>query len=67
MEGILENTSTESQKKFWHFINSQKKDSGGIPTLKTDKGLATTSVDKAEALNKQYQSVFTKEDFSTIP
>ena len=61
---------TESQKKFWQFINSQKKDSGGIPTLKTDSGLATTSTQKADALNSQYQnyqSVFTEEDTTTIP
>ena len=51
--GILENTMTESHKKFSQFINSQK-DSGCIPTLKTESGPATTSKDKAEALNSQY-------------
>ena len=65
--GILENTMTESQKKFWQFINSQKKDSGGIPTLKTESGPATTSKEKAEALNSQYQSVFTKENTTSFP
>eukprot|EP00057_Strongylocentrotus_purpuratus_P003633 XP_003727036.1 PREDICTED: RNA-directed DNA polymerase from mobile element jockey-like [Strongylocentrotus purpuratus] len=65
--GILENTITESQKKFWQFINSQKKDNGGIPTLKTASGLATTSKEKAEALNSQYQSVFTQENIASFP
>ena len=66
--GIFEKTSTEeSPRKFWQFINSQKKDSGGIPTLETEGGLATDSRAKAEALNKQYQSVFTQKDLSNSP
>ena len=65
--GIFEDTTKESPRKFWQFINGQKKDAGGIPTLKTDGGLATDSKSKAEALNKQYQSVFTKEDTTSPP
>ncbi|XP_072042992.1 uncharacterized protein [Amphiura filiformis] len=64
---ILEDTMQDSHKKFWQFINNQKKDSTGIPPLKTDRGLATDSAAKAEALNKQYQSVYTQEDTSSFP
>ena len=67
VEGILDNSLTESHKNFWKFINSQKKDSAGIPTLKTEEGLATTSARKAEALNRQYQSVFKEEDTTSFP
>ena len=67
VEGILDNSLTESHKNFWKFINSQKKESAGIPTLKTEEGLATISATKAEALNRQYQSVFTEEDTSSFP
>ncbi|XP_072028193.1 uncharacterized protein [Amphiura filiformis] len=69
IRSILDNDNTmiESKKKFWKFINSQKKDSGGIPTLKTEGGLATTSASKADVLNRQYQSVFTEEDTASFP
>ena len=43
VDGILEDTTPDSQRKFWQFINSQKKDSRGIPILKTDGGLATNN------------------------
>ena len=43
VKGIIDNSLTESRKNLWKFINSQKKDSDGIPTLKTEEGLATTS------------------------
>ena len=59
---IFDDTEKESYKKFWKFINSQKKDAGSIPTLKTSNGFATASAIKAEELNKQYRSVFIKED-----
>ena len=64
---ILDNSLKERPKKFWSYISSMKKEANGIPTLKTDKGPAINSKMKAEALNAQYQSVFTKEDTSTIP
>ena len=38
VDGILQNSLEERPKKFWSFINSMKKDSNGIPTLKTDTG-----------------------------
>jgi len=65
--GILDNSLKERPKKFWSYISSLKKDTNGIPTLKTDNGPATDSKMKATALNYQYQSVFTKEDTSNIP
>ena len=64
---ILNNSLKERPKKFWSYISSMKKDTNGIPTLKTDKGPAINSKMKAEALNVQYQSVFTQEDTTNIP
>ncbi len=54
-------------KKFWSYVKAKKRDSAGIPPLQTDNGPADTSKSKAEALNTQYQSVFTVEDTSSIP
>ena len=60
----------ESPKQFWSFIKSLKKDSSGIPTLKDNGILITDSKQKAELLNRQYQSQFTIErldDMTTEP
>jgi len=69
INGIFTDSDDEKQshKRFWKFVNSRKKDSGTIPTLKTAHGLATDNLSKAEALNKQYESVFTEESREAIP
>ena len=56
-------------KPFWKYINGKKKDSQNIPPLKkghTDK-LAESDKDKAEALNGQFSSVFSKSTFQSVP
>ena len=56
------------QKRFWNYIKSLRKDSTGISPLKDNGRLFNASKDKADILNRQYQSVFTHEDpDSTIP
>ena len=47
--------------KFWQFIKSMRKDYMGVPAL-NDKGMAVIDARaKADLLNKQFESVFTKE------
>ncbi|XP_072023124.1 uncharacterized protein [Amphiura filiformis] len=53
---------SDSPKSFWSFIKSLKVDAMGIPTLKKDGKLESENVCKAEILNDQFRSVFTKED-----
>ena len=58
----------EDPKPFWRYINSQKSDVQGIPPLETkDNGTAKTDLEKAEALNKQFSSVFTRTEYDSIP
>jgi len=57
----------ESPKQFWSFIKSLKKDSTGIPALKENGVLVTDSKQKADTLNRQYQSQFTKERLGDLP
>ena len=49
-------------KKFWQFIKSMRKNYMGVPALK-DKGMTVIDARaKADLLNKQFESVFTKEE-----
>ena len=49
------------------WIKSQRQDSVGVSLLKSGRRLFSDSLDKAEILNTQFKSVFTKEDYSFIP
>ena len=58
----------ENSKPFWKYINAQKKDSQSIPPLKTINGkTAENDLGKAEALNGQFSSVFTKTSSDKVP
>ena len=49
------------------YIKSCKKDQAGISSLQTPDGIAATPLEKAEALNNTFKSVFTPHDFSPLP
>jgi len=54
-------------KRFWGFIKSLRNDSCGVAPLR-DKGILKSNADdKAEILNKQFTSVFTKGDNPYMP
>ena len=53
--------------KFWKYIKSIRKDQHGIAPLNVNDTVIVNSKDKAEALNCQFQSVFTHEDLSHLP
>ena len=55
---LPENNQLDSMKRFWHFIKVNKKDSHGVPRLKKDGQISISSKDKANSLNRQFQSVF---------
>ncbi|KAK3870887.1 hypothetical protein Pcinc_023913 [Petrolisthes cinctipes] len=53
--------NTQNHKKFFSFFKARKQDSSGITTLLHNNSLVTHPQDKANALNTQFQSVFTHE------
>ncbi|KAL8567466.1 hypothetical protein ACOMHN_010057 [Nucella lapillus] len=57
----------QSQKRFWSYIKSLRRDNNGVAPLKKNGSIFCTATDKANILNQQYQSVFTREDLSNIP
>ena len=56
-----------SQKRFWRYIKSLRKDNTGVAPLKENGRLYTEPKAKANILNRQYQSVFTREDVTSVP
>ena len=59
---LQEGLNEGSNKSFWKYIYSQKNDSKGVCPLKFEGKLHSDSRDKAEILNNQFVSVFTKDD-----
>ena len=64
---IGDNLMTNNSKPFWKFIKSLRYSSTGVLSLNALNGTATSTIDKADALSNQFQSVFTKEDCSNLP
>ena len=67
IEAIGDNLLTSNFKPFWKLIKSLRHSSTGVLSLNTLNGTATNTIDKADALSNQFQSVFAKEDCSNIP
>ena len=58
---------TSNSRPFWKFIKSLRHSSTGVLSLNTINGTAIGTIDKADALNNQFQSIFTKEECSNLP
>ena len=59
---LFDSSFSINRKRFWFLIKAMRKDTTGISFLKTGNTAQTSSEDKANALNTQFYSVFTKED-----
>ena len=55
------------QKRFWSLIKSMRKDTSRIAPLKENGRLHAEPKDKTGVINRQYESIWTKEDRSSIP
>lgn len=56
-----------NNKKLYSYVKGMKCDSSGVATLKRDGTNYSEHSDKAEILNNQFSSAFTKEDCSNMP
>ena len=54
-------------KKLFQYIKSIRTDNSGIPTLSNGGDLIADTIEKANMLNEQFQSVFTSESDDPIP
>lgn len=51
-------------KKFWNYVKHCRSENMGVPVLRTADAMHISDRDKAEILNKQFQSVFSIDDGS---
>ena len=56
-------------RDFYRYINGQKKDTQGIPTLKSrsGNGVAESELEQADEFNGQFTVVFNKNEHSQVP
>ena len=55
------------QKRFWSYIKSLQKDTGGVAPLKDNGRFHADPRENANILNRQYESTWTQEDKTSIP
>ena len=59
IEDLITPETGRDQKRFWSYIKSLKKDSSNISPLRENGILQSDDKQKAEILNRQFQSAFT--------
>ena len=59
--------SEDGNKGLWRYLKGARKDTCGVATLVKDFKVATQPNEKAEMLNEQFSSVFTREESSSVP
>ena len=68
MQDVVSDSYKGNSKKFWSFIKSTGQESAEVSPLKNEDGfLEGDNQSKANILNSQFESVFTKEDTRSIP
>ena len=65
---VIGQSAQENPKKFWSYIKGKKQESSGVSPLRNVDGVIHSEANvKANILNRQFVSVFTKEDTANIP
>jgi hypothetical protein len=59
--------ATHEPKKLFSYIKSIRTDNSGVVPLRRDGILVTDTVEKADILSNQFQSVYTNETDTDIP
>ena len=67
VSNMLTEDCDNNPKKFWGFIKSKRNDSSGVAPLRNEGVLYSENISKANILNEQFTSVFSKEDMNTLP
>ena len=67
ISNMLTEENTSNPKRFWGFIKGKRTESSGVAPLRKEGILHSDSTVKADILNDQFTSVFTREDTNDIP
>ena len=69
VENLLTDDGSQNHvsKKFWSYLKHKRGDTCGIGTLREGCQLVTEAAEKAEVLNRQFQSVFSTPAEETMP
>ena len=62
---IEEDENTSTKKKFWSYVKAKRTETSGVAPLKVDGKLVTGAKERAEVLNQQFQSAFSKKSSCT--
>jgi len=63
---LFEDSGT-CKNRLWTYIKNRKKDHFGVAPLNDGGTTYTEAKQKAQILNKQFESVFTNEDVTNVP
>ncbi|XP_061182308.1 uncharacterized protein LOC133190634 [Saccostrea echinata] len=66
LEDVFSDDLRTNPKRFWTFIKDRKQDSSQIETSKSNDGFLHSDT-ASKVFNEQFQSVYTREDLSTLP
>ena len=64
---LFDGSFSGNRRQFWKYIRAKRKDNHNISTLVTNGLPISDSKEKANVLNKHFESVFTKENLSNVP
>ena len=64
---LFEYSNDGNNKGLWRYLKGMRKDTCGVGTLVADERLGTDPQDKADMLNKQFSSAYTREDRLNVP
>ena len=67
INSLIDPSEDKTKKNLWSYLKHKRQDSFGVSTLKSNGSCQTTPATKAEALNQQFVSVFTREDLDAMP
>ena len=64
---LFDDSFSGNRRQFWKYIRIRRKESSGISTLLVNDQFISDPEGKATTLSNQFQSVFTREDLSSVP
>ena len=67
ISNIIAPDDKPNPEKFFSFLKATRKETTGVPPLKHQGKTSKDTIDKANALNNQFQSVFTEDSENILP